>query len=178
MKLSKSFILIFIFIAILSISKSASAQVANKPPDRMKMLTAFNGEWKGEMVTVVEKKKIKYKLSHTSEKVAGGWGVQLTEVAMIPEKGKYQAARIFSYSATGDTTYMYTIDSNGETWFYKGIWETTKKLLLKASHQSGAAMIEKMISYHFLSPKEYELKSITKTEGKPDDIVEIKMLRQ
>ena len=144
----------------------------------MKMLTAFNGEWKGEMVTVAEKKKIKYKLSHTSAKIAGGWGVQLTEVAMIPEKGKYQAARIFSYSATGDTTYMYTIDSNGETWFFKGIWESTKKLLLTSTGQKDGKQIDKIISYHFLSPKEYELKSITKAEGKPDEIVEIKMLRQ
>lgn len=171
-------LLLCLFGMLIFILPQATAQTTNKPPDRMKMLTAFNGEWKGEMVTVVEKKKIKYKLSHTSSKIAGGWGVQLTEVAMIPEKGKYQAARIFSYSAAGDTTYMYTIDSNGETWFFKGIWESTKKLLLTSTGQKDGKPIEKTISYHFLSPKEYELKSITKTEGKPDDIVEIKMLRQ
>ena len=108
------------------------SQPTNKPPDRMKMLSAFNGEWKGEMVTEVEKKKIKYKLSHTSLKIAGGWGVQLNEVAMIPGKGKFQAARIFSYSEGGDTTYMYSIDSDGATWFYKGVWESNKKLLFRA----------------------------------------------
>ncbi len=154
------------------------AQQANKPPDRMKMLTAFNGEWKGEMVTVVAKKKIKYKLSHTSEKIAGGWGVQLSEVAMIPEKGKYQAARIFSYSPTNDTTFMYTIDNYGDTWFFKGVWETNKKLLLKATMDKSGKQTNKTISYSFISPKEYDFKSVTQADSIPDEIVEMKMLRQ
>jgi len=154
------------------------AQPTNKPPDRMKMLNAFNGEWKGEMVTVEGKKKIKYKLSHTSQKIAGGWGVQLSEVAMIPEKGKYQAARIFSNSSTGDTTYMYTIDSYGETWMYKGVWVTNKHLLVKAVGDNNGVMVSKTISYSFLSPKEYEYKSITQSEGVEDEIVEMKMARQ
>ena len=153
-------------------------QQANKPPDRMKMLAAFNGEWKGEMVTVVGKKKIKYKLSHTSEKIAGGWGIQLSEVAMIPEKGKYQAARIFSYSPTSDTTLMYTIDNYGYTWFFKGVWETNKKLLLKATMDKAGKQTNKTISYSFISPKEYEFTSVTKADSIPDEIVDMKMLRQ
>lgn len=144
----------------------------------MKMLSAFNGEWKGEMVTIVEKKKIKYKMTHTSLKIAGGWGVQLNEVAMIPSKGKFQAARIFSYSDEGDTTYMYTVDSDGGTWFYKGVWESNKKLLLKTSDVKNGKKVDKTISYIFLSPKEYEYKSITQTEGKDDEIVEMVMARQ
>lgn len=144
----------------------------------MKMLAAFNGEWKGEMVTISEKKKIKYKLSHTSEKIAGGWGIQLTEVAVIPEKGKYIAARIFSYSPNSDTTFMYTIDNFGETWFFTGIWETNKKLILKSTTESNGKKIEKAISYQFLNPKEYDYKSITRTEGSPDEIVEMKMAKQ
>jgi len=156
----------------------ANSQAVTRPPDRMKMLTAFNGEWKGEMVTIVEKKKIKYKLSHTSLKVAGGWGVQLNEVAMIPGKGKYQAVRVFSYGNASDTTFMYTVDSDGETWFYKGVWESNKKLLLKTSDMKDGKKVDKIISYTFLSPKEYDLKSITQIEGKEDDIVEVKMARQ
>lgn len=144
----------------------------------MKMLNAFNGEWKGEMISFVEKKKIKYKLTHTSLKIAGGWGVQLNEVAMIPSKGKFQAARIFSNSETGDTTYMYTVDSDGGTWFYTGVWETSKKLLLKSSVMKDGKKVDKTISYIFLSPKEYDFKSITSTEGKEDEIVEMKMERQ
>ncbi|HMT28444.1 MAG TPA: DUF1579 family protein [Bacteroidia bacterium] len=169
---------LLLIVSFLLISSHAYSQNQNKPPDRMKMLTAFNGEWKGEMVTMVEKKKIKYKLSHTSEKIAGGWGIQLTEVAMIPEKGKYQAARIFSYSSTSDTTYMYTVDNFGETWFFTGIWETNKKLILKSTMESKGKKIEKAISYLFLNPKEYEYKSISRTEGSPDEIVEMKMMRQ
>jgi hypothetical protein len=130
------------------------------------------------MVTVIEKKKIKYKLSHTSEKIAGGWGIQLSEVAMIPEKGKYMAARIFSNSPTSDTTYMYTIDNYGETWFFKGIWETNRKLILKATMNKSGKQTEKAISYSFINPKEYEFKSITRTDSIPDEIVEMKMLRQ
>jgi hypothetical protein len=144
----------------------------------MKMLAAFNGEWKGEMVTVTDKKKLKYKMSHTSEKVAGGWGIQLNETAMIPEKGKYQAARIFSYSSEGDTTYMYTVDNLGETWFFKGIWETNKKLFLRSTMEVKGKKTEKAITYSFLNPKSYEYKCITKADSIPDQIVEMKMLRQ
>ena len=175
---STHFIAGMALLIIASFSTPTLSQTTNKPPDRMKMLAAFNGEWKGEMVTMVEKKKIKYKLSHTSEKIAGGWGIQLTEVAMIPEKGKYLAARIFSYSSNSDTTFMYTIDNFGETWFFTGIWETNKKLILKSTMENKGKKIEKAISYQFLNPKEYDYKSITRTEGSPDEIVEMKMLRQ
>lgn len=154
------------------------AQPTNRPPDRLKMLNAFNGDWKGEMVTIVEKKKIKYKLTHTSQKIAGGWGVQLSEVAMIPQQGKYQAARIFSQSATGDTTYMYTVDSKGHTWFYTGVWEGHKKLLLKTSGNEGEKKVNKTISYSFVSPRLYEFKSITQIEGVEDEIVEMKMEKE
>jgi hypothetical protein len=38
----------------------------------MKMLLAFNGEWKGELAEVRYGKKVKTKISHTSTKVAAG----------------------------------------------------------------------------------------------------------
>lgn len=172
-------VLLFLSLIVTMMSAvSSKAQTQNKPPDRMKMLAAFNGSWKGEMVNEIDKKKVKYKLSHTSEKIAGGWGIQLTEVAMIPEKGKYMAARIFSYSSTSDTTYMYTVDNFGETWFFKGIWESSKKLILKSNIEMKGKKVEKSISYQFLNPKEYDYKSITRVEGSPDEIVEMKMLRQ
>jgi hypothetical protein len=176
----KSFITTLTVVCLLSGFNQATlqAQATNRPPDRMKMLNAFNGEWKGEMVAMIEKKKVKYKLSHTSQKIAGGWGVLLSEVAMIPEKGKYQAARTFSYSTTGDTTFMYTVDSDGETHFFKGIWESTRRLLLKTSGESHGKHLEKTISYTFVSPKEYNYKCITVVEGKEDDIVEMKMMKE
>src|SRR5688500_5358401 len=121
MKYSVTTAFIVILMICLCLEKTYS-QTSYKAPDRMKMLNAFSGEWKGEMVNIINKKKIKYKMSHTSSKVAGGWGFQLSEIAMIPEKGKYQACRIFSYSETGDTTYMYTVDNLGATWFYTGVW--------------------------------------------------------
>jgi hypothetical protein len=151
------------------------AQPSNKPPDRMKMLNAFNGEWKGEMQWLHGNKKGKYKMSHTSQKIAGGWGVMLSETVMIPDKGKYNAARVFSYSTTGDTTFMYTVDSDGETWFYTGVWKSSKKLELSAQHTANGKAIEKTISYTFLSPKEYDFKSISRAEGKEEEVVELKM---
>jgi hypothetical protein len=173
----KNFVFINLFLLISS-PFIANAQVANKAPDRMKMLTAFNGEWKGEMVNIIEKKKIKYKLSHTSEKIAGGWGIQLNEIAMIPDKGKYVATRIFSYSPTGDTTYMYTIDNFGQTFFYTGVWETPKRLLLKNSREIDGKKTDRIISYYFQSPKEYDYSSVIKSEGKTDEVLELKMVRQ
>ena len=154
------------------------SQTANKPPDRMKFLAAFNGEWKGEMVIQKEKKKVKYKMSHTSEKIAGGWGIQLSEVAMIPDKGKYQVARIFSVSSVNDTTYMYAVDNFGDTRFYEGVWETNKKLLLKTIETKEGKQLNNTITYTFLSPKIYEYRSITHIEGLEDEIVEMKMERQ
>ena len=155
------------------------SQVQNKPPDRMKMLAAFNGEWKGEMVRDVAKKKVKYKLSHTSEKIAGGWGIQINEVAIIPEtKGKYIAARIFSYNSSGDSTFMYTVDNLGETWFYTGTWETPKKLVLKSKLDVKGKLLVREITYQFMNPKQYNYKSITKVEGAPDEVVEMTMQRE
>ncbi len=174
--LLRAALLPFLLLALLL--KSGYSQTGTKPPDRMKMLNAFNGTWHGEMEVVTEKKKSKYKLSHTSQKVAGGWGVMLSEVAIIPAAGKYQAARVFSYSAVGDTTYMYTVDSNGETWFYKGVWSTTKKLILKSTGGTVETPVEKTISYSFLSPKEYQFQSITKATGKEDEIVEMNMRKE
>ncbi len=149
-----------------------------KPPDRMKMLTAFNGEWKGEMTKKIEKKTVRYKLSHNSEKVAGGWGIQITEIAMIPDKGKYQSAKIFSCSSVSDSTYMYTIDNFGETWFFIGTWETNKKLVLRSKMEVKGKATEKEITYQFVNPKQYDYKSITRIEGSPDELVEMTMKRE
>ena len=144
----------------------------------MKMLAAFNGAWYGEMVKNVDNKTIKYKLSHTSEKIAGGWGIQLTETAIIPEKGKYQSARIFSYSSSSDTTFMYLVDNFGETWFFTGTWETNKKLVLKSQMELKGKLTEKQITYLFLNPKKYDYTSITRIPGTPDEVVEMTMNRE
>jgi len=168
---------IAIFLIIYCCMEKSFSQTSYKAPDRMKMLNAFSGEWKGEMVNVINKKKIKYKITHTSSKVAGGWGFQLLEIAMIPEKGKYQACRIFSYSETGDTTYMYTVDNLGATWFYTGVWENNKKLVLHAAGETNGKKTGKHITYQFISPKEYEYKSVTTIEGSSEEIVEMKMFK-
>jgi hypothetical protein len=163
---------------MLSFPVHALSQGQYKPPDRMKMLTAFNGEWKGEMVKKNDKKTVRYKLSHNSEKLAGGWGIQITEIAMIPEKGKYQSAKIFSCSSISDSTYMYTIDNFGETWFFTGIWETNKKLVLHSRMDVKGKTTEKEITYQFVNPKQYDYKSITKVTGSPDEVVEMTMQRE
>ena len=141
----------------------------------MKMLGAFNGEWKGEMEIKQAKKTVKYKLTHTSEKIVAGWGIQITELAMIPDKGKYQAAKIFSSSSVSDSTYMYSIDNFGETWFYIGTWETNKKLVLRSKMDLNGKVTEKEITYTFLNPKQYNYRSITKIAGTPDETVEMSM---
>lgn len=171
-------ILMVFMICMLSFPFKSISQGQYKPPDRMKMLTAFNGEWKGEMVTKIDKKTTRYKLSHNSAKVAGGWGIQITEVAMIPEKGKYQSAKIFSCSSVSDSTYMYTIDNFGETWFFIGTWETNKKLILRSKMDLKGKLTEKEITYTFINPKQYDYKSITKVAGSPDETVEMTMLRE
>ena len=169
---------LFFMVCMLAFPFSSQSQGQYKPPDRMKMLAAFNGEWKGEMVTRVEKKTTRYKLSHNSAKIAGGWGIQITEVAMIPDKGKYQSAKIFSCSSVSDSTYMYTIDNFGETWFYIGTWETNKKLVLRSKMDMKGKTTEKEITYNFINPKQYDYKSITKISGSPDETVEMSMQRQ
>jgi hypothetical protein len=73
---------------------------------------------------------------------------------------------------------MYTIDSNGETWFYTGIWDGTKRLVLKTSDKESGNTVSKTIHYTFVSPKQYAFKSITRFEGKEDEIVEMIMERQ
>jgi hypothetical protein len=176
MKLIKLFSCLLILTLYL-IPTATLSQTQNKPPDRMKMLAAFNGEWAGEMVLITGKKTTKYKLSHISEKIAGGWGIQLTEVAVIPEKGKYQAAKIFSYSSTGDSTFMYVIDNFGETRFFTGAWETNKKLVLRSKIEVGGKVNEKEIIYQFINPKQYDYKSITRVTGNPDELVEMNMKR-
>jgi len=177
MKLIKLITRLLSFLLILNSTVTLS-QTQNKPPDRMKMLAAFNGEWKGEMVKVVDSKTLKYKLAHTSEKIAGGWGIQLNEKANIPEKGNYLATRIFSYSSASDSTFMYTIDNFGETWFFTGTWESSKKLVLKSQMELNGKIIEKLIIYQFLNTREYNFKSITRIAGSPDEFVEMIMKRE
>jgi hypothetical protein len=72
---------------------------------------------------------------------------------------------------------MYTVDNLGATWFYKGVWENNKKLVLHASGETNGKKTGKHIIYQFISPKEYEFKSVTTTEGIDDEIVEMKMFK-
>ncbi|MFI5219512.1 MAG: hypothetical protein ACHQNT_08475 [Bacteroidia bacterium] len=165
-------------IILFSIQSPVSAQV-NRPPDRMKMLSAFNGEWKGEMVEMQNKKKIKTKIAHTSMKVAGGWGVQISEAANLPDKTKYVSVKIFSYSPTGDTTYMYVVDNKGATYFYTGTWKGTKHLDLKfmAMDDKGKD-VKKEVSYDFLSMREYNYKFTTTIGDSLANVVEMNMKKQ
>lgn len=155
------------------------AQSLNRPPERMKMLSAFNGEWKGEMVEMVNKKKIKTKIAHNSIKVAGGWGVQVSESANLPDKTKYMAAKIFSYSPSGDTTYMYVVDNKGATYFYTGIWRGNKHLELSCSitNDRGRA-VKKDVTYDFKTMREYNYKYVSAVGDSVETVIEMNMLKQ
>lgn len=145
----------------------------------MKMLLAFNGEWKGEMAEVRNGKKVKTKISHTSTKVAAGWGVMVQESAMIPEFGKYVSARIFSYSATGDTTYMYVVDNRGDTWFYTGTWKSTRKLELESQTDlPDGKKLKKTVKYDFINLKEYEYRFMSAIGDSIISTVEMSMKKQ
>lgn len=165
-------------IILICVQYTASAQI-NRPPDRMKMLSAFNGEWKGEMIEMKDKKKIKTKIVHNSMKVAGGWGVQISEAANLPDKTKYVSVKIFSYSATGDTTYMYVVDNKGATYFYTGTWKGTKHLDLKfiAMDEKGKN-IKKEVRYDFLSMREYNYKFTSTIGDSITNVIEMNMKKQ
>lgn len=151
----------------------------NHPPDRMKMLSAFNGEWKGEFAELKNKKKIKTKIAHTSEKVAGGWGVQISETANLPDKGRYMSVKIFSYSLTGDTTYMYVVDNQGATDFYKGIWKSPKHLELNCSvSDTTGTEINKNVSYDFKSMREYDYRNTSMKGDSIQSEIEMNMKKQ
>lgn len=169
-----------LIILLFSISTVAAfSQAVNRPPERMKMLLAFNGEWKGEMAEVRNGKKVKTKISHTSTKVASGWGVMVQESAMIPDFGKYVSARIFSYSATGDTTYMYVVDNRGYTWFYTGTWKSTRKLELESySELPEGKKLKKTVKYDFISLKEYEYRFMSAIGDSVISTVEMSMKKQ
>lgn len=162
-----------------SVNNYAIAQSLNRPPDRMKMLSAFNGEWKGEMVEIVNKKKIKTKIAHTSMKVAGGWGVQVSESANMPDKTKYMSVKIFSYSHSGDTTYMYVVDNRGDTYLYTGTWKGNKHLDLSFNtiNQQGKA-IKKAVSYDFKTMREYDYKFITLIDDSVANVIEMNMKKE
>jgi hypothetical protein len=155
------------------------SQSVNRPPERMKMLLAFNGEWKGEMAEVRNGKKVKTKITHTSSKVAAGWGVMVQESAMIPDFGKYVSARIFSYSATGDTTYMYVVDNRGDTWFYTGTWKSTRKLELESmTDLPEGKKLKKTVKYDFTNLKEYEYRFTSAIGDSVISTVEMSMKKQ
>ena len=157
----------------------SSAQSMNRPPDRMKMLSAFNGEWKGEMTEIKNKKKIKTKISHISQKVAGGWAVQIAEAANLPDKGKYMSVKIFSYSNAGDTIYMYVVDNQGATYFYTGTWKGNKHLDLScsATNDKGKS-VKKEVTYDFKTMREYEYKYISTAGDSVEAIIEMSMKKQ
>ncbi|MBL7928383.1 MAG: DUF1579 family protein [Bacteroidia bacterium] len=155
------------------------SQSVNRPPERMKMLLAFNGEWKGELAEVRNGKKVKTKISHTSAKIAAGWGVMVQESAMIPEFGKYVSARIFSYSSSGDTTYMYVVDNRGDTWFYTGTWKSTRKLELESlTDLPDGRKQKKSVKYDFISLKEYEYRFMSAIGDSVISTVEMSMKKQ
>ena len=165
-------IILISFFPVFSLTK---AQSVNRPPDRMKMLSAFNGDWKGEMVEVVNKKKIKTKIAHTSLKVAGGWGVQISESANLPDKTKYTSVKVFSYSPSGDTTYMYVVDNRGATYFYTGTWKGNKHLELSCSVSD---TVKKRVLYDFHTMREYDYKYTTLIRDSVADVVEMSMKKE
>lgn len=156
-----------------------SSQSMNRPPDRMKMLSAFSGEWKGEFSELRKGKKTRTKISHISEKVAGGWAVQVAESANLPDKGKYMAVKVFSYSNAGDTTYMYVVDNQGATYFYTGIWKGNKHLVLNcASMNENGKTLKKEVSYDFKNMREYEYKYISSIGDSVESVIEMSMKKQ
>ncbi len=171
---------LYLLIAIITCSVIlVRAQSSHRPPERMKLLSAFNGEWKGEMAEMKNGKKIKTKISHQSMKVAGGWGVQVTETASIPNEEKYQSVRVFSYSPGGDYTYMYVVDNRGETFFYTGNWTGNKTLILKCAFENNSRQtIKKEVQYQFKTLREYDYKYITSVGDSIDKIIEMNMKKE
>jgi hypothetical protein len=167
------------FIFIFLIPYLSHSQTMNRPPDRMKMLSAFNGEWKGEIAEVKNKKKVRTKISHISEKVAEGWAVQIAETANLPGKGKYMSVKIFSYSGTGDTTYMYVVDNQGATYFYQGTWKGNKRLELNCNvTNDNGKMAKKEVTYDFKNMREYEYKYISTIADSVESVIEMSMKKQ
>ncbi|HKR06436.1 MAG TPA: DUF1579 family protein [Bacteroidia bacterium] len=168
------YLLIAFLVPFLSFS-----QTMNRPPDRMKMLSAFSGEWKGEFSELRKGKKTRTKISHISEKVAGGWAVQVSESANLPDKGKYMSVKIFSYSNAGDTTYMYIVDNLGATYFYTGTWKGNKHLDLTSNtiDEKGKAL-KKEVSYDFKNMREYEYKYISSIGDSVESVIEMSMKKQ
>ena len=174
----KLFFKIFI-LAIFFQSKSFSQIPVNHPPDRMKMLSAFNGEWKGQISEMKNKKRIKTKISHISEKVAGGWAVQIAETANFPDKGKYMSVKIFSYSNSGDTTYMYVVDNQGTTYFYTGTWKGNKHLDLSCSAVNYKGKnVKNRVTYDFENMREYTYKYISSVSDTVETEIVMEMKKQ
>jgi hypothetical protein len=164
---------------ILLIPFLCSSQSMNRPPDRMKMLSAFTGEWKGELSELKNGKKVKTKISHVSEKVAGGWAVQIAETANLPDKGKYMSVKIFSYSNAGDTTYMYVVDNLGATYFYLGTWKGNKHLDLNCSTLNDKGKtVKKEVSYDFKNMREYDYKYVSSVGDSVESVIEMNMKKQ
>lgn len=169
----------FILPSFLTLRLTSAAQTSNQPPERMKMLAAFNGTWKGEMIEMINGKKVKTKISHTSMKVASGWAVQVSETANLPDKSKYTSVKIFSYSPSGDTTYMYVVDNKGATYFYTGTWRGTRHLdLTWSSKSSDDKMLRKEIAYDFKNMREYDYKYTSAKGDSVEKVIEMNMLKE
>ena len=116
---------------------------------------------------------------HTSMKVAGGWGVQISEAANLPDRTKYMSVKIFSYSASGDTIYMYVVDNRGATYFYTGTWKGNKHLDLSCNvSDTSSRPVKKMVTYNFSTMREYEYKYTTLVGDSVIDVVEMSMKKE
>lgn len=168
-------LLIFVFIQ----TGVNAQQNLNHPPDRMKLLSAFNGEWKGEIAEIKNGKKLKTKISHISEKVAGGWAVQIAETANMPDIGKYLSVKIFSYSNAADTTYMYVVDNRGATYFYKGTWKANKHIDLRCiTTNDKGKTVKKEVTYDFKNMREYDYKYFSTVGDSVESAIEMNMKKQ
>ena len=114
-----------------------------------------------------------------SEKVAGGWAVQIAETANLPDKGKYMSVKIFSYSNAGDTTYMYVVDNLGATYFYIGTWKGNKHLDLNCNilNDKGKT-VKKEVSYDFKNMREYDYKYVSSIGDSVESVIEMNMKKQ
>lgn len=120
-----------LFLTAALLPRAGAQEMFTPPPEPVKQLYRFIGDWRGKAVASMGKDTIRFPLTIKAEKTADGWGVLASVRGDMGKMGTYHETSMFGWSPQTKLVHLFSVTNMGETHDHFGDWLKDEKTTLK-----------------------------------------------
>lgn len=161
-------------------SRAGAQGMFSPPPEPVKQLYRFIGDWHGKAIACMGKDTVRFPLTIRAEKTADGWGVLATARGDMGKMGTYHETDMFGWSPQSKLVHLFTVTNMGETHDHSGDWLKDEKTTLKLTFtqpQEGREFKEEIMAILHGDGNRMILRSLTMLNGEYQSSFEAEMQR-